>query len=85
MMTFCLKIAVHVIVVEIVWEIVLPVIQSFTNLTIHQNKISQSDIKKKSISEKTRENENRYHAKVNVVYFTLIEQPPLVGPLMILL
>lgn len=36
--------------------------------------------KKKSISEKKRENENRYHAKVNVVYFTLIEQPLWWGP-----
>lgn len=30
--------------------------------------------KKKSISEKKRENENRFDAKVNVVYVTLIEQ-----------
>lgn len=42
--------------------------------------------KKKSISEKKRENENRFDAKVNVVYVTLIEQqPPLMGPLLILL
>lgn len=56
MMTFCLKIAVHVIVVEIVWEIVLPVIQSFTNLTIHQNKTKNlSLILKKNQSQKKRE------------------------------
>lgn len=89
-----------VIVVETVWPVthenptkinhllISPYIKIKKKSDISESPWDQINLwyrKKKINLWKKRENENRFDAKVNVVYVTLIEQPPLVGPLLILL